>query len=170
MSEERELENEETAPRRRARRAAPPPDVESTVVRPRQDPDATIVTGRPEPEPAPAPKRRRRREREPALTRTARTAPPAPPAPQHTDAPWSRIAYGARSVPTTRSGGGPDAIQAAIGPPPQTGVQPPVPPRPQMPRLAKRFARARVVVLASYGAAILVSAIGLWVVARIAFG
>lgn len=76
--------------------------------------------------------------------------------------------YGARAATTDGGPAAPDAVLQRIGPAPQ-GEAPPAIVRPDMPSLERRFARTRLVTLACYAAAIVVSACGLWLMARLAF-
>lgn len=95
------------------------------------------------------------------------------------DEPWAPPAgasslstvYGARSSAPPAAPLTTDAVQRSIGPPPPEPAAPPeVVERPSMPSLERRARRQNLVTLAVFAATVAVSAVGLWLVARIAFG
>ncbi|RGE23222.1 hypothetical protein [Leucobacter sp. wl10] len=138
------------------------------IVRPFESDDATTVV-RPEPvDDDPTVVRPRRglgapRPGDPAPP----LADPEPPPDPLAGAPPMHV-YGARAVPEAGPSGSDDA-EPRIGPPPASGFRP-ASERPPLPSLAKRARRERAITLVCYAAAVALSAAGLVLVARLAFG
>ncbi|MBK0417603.1 hypothetical protein JD276_00940 [Leucobacter sp. CSA1] len=94
------------------------------------------------------------------------------PVPEPGVRPGLPVVYGARP-PADGGPEEPDGIRRRLGPPPAAPASPLAAeqaPRPALPSLERRTRRRRVVTLACYTAAILVSGFGLWGVAVLAFG
>lgn len=133
--------------------------------------DATVV----------APARRRSRTGAPAPERR-RDPRPDPPASPVEDPPWSAVLprsgvgggvlpsiYGPRSPRQGADRTDADAVHRRIGPPP-TAAAAAQPEREPLPSLARRARRSRIITVSAYAATAAASVLGLWGVARLAFG
>ncbi|PRI10184.1 hypothetical protein [Leucobacter massiliensis] len=175
------------------RSPAPAPEGEDTVVRPRRqlhrsddDAEATVIRSAPAARDRAArragwaaPAGPARPEASGAAARVAGRPPadPAPPLSDHGQGAASRVdprlrggparVYGPRARSVAASGA--DEVLRRVGPPPSAGGRT-ARERPPLPALRRRFRRERVVTLTCYAVALAISAAGLVVVARIAFG
>lgn len=84
--------------------------------------------------------------------------------PQVYGARQAREALGPLATPAAQ-----DTVEQQHGPAPAAAYEEPTAPRPALPSLVKRYRKERTVTLAAYAGAIVVSAVGLIVIARIAF-
>ena len=87
--------------------------------------------------------------------------------------PWNGVAltrvYGPRSARHRAERAGIDEVQQRVGVPPGAGADA-LPERALLPSLARRARRSRIVTLSAYAATVALSLLGLWGVARLAFG
>lgn len=162
---------------RRAVRLIPPSDEELTVVAPlRRNDTSSGGEARPIPEPELS-SFCGSREELPRLD-PRRIIVPAPGA-----APWDApavgerglvqglpVRYGARSVGQGSSGFGTDAVHEQLGPAPEGQTVGVKQQRETLPSLRRRDKKRGLITLLSYVAAVLLSALGLWGVAALAFG
>lgn len=133
--------------------------------------DATVVVRRAaaaEPDDATVVVPRRRDPRPPAPA-----AAPVPVPEEDAARPWNGVAltrvYGPRSARHRAERAGIDEVQQRVGAPPGAGADA-LPERALLPSLARRARRSRIVTLSAYAATVALSLLGLWGVARLAFG
>lgn len=156
---------------------------ERTVVVPREEPDATVLAARRDPEATiVAPGTGTGRRDRGARRGRGAIADPAPPVSDPTAvhsgraaAPWTTRVYGARELPAASASEASsvladDEVLQTLGEPPTEAASGEPLNRKQLPSLARRFRRRRVATLVWYAVAVVTAAVGLPIIARLAFG